>query len=148
MQVISKMPSEHAIKVRLIPALIRHSFFYSLQLQVLRLEPSDKDALQTKLFLLLQTEQYSTALALADSTEHPFEFGKAYALYRLHREHEAAAVLDEIKSAVGSSRGVNHLEAQLVCVAVSPSLIHIFFISGLHFAELQTGFLSNSIRPV
>jgi len=81
--------------------------------KILRLEPSDKDALQTKLFLLLQTEQYSAALTLADPTEHAFEFGRAYALYRLHREHEAAAVLDEIKSTVGSSRGVNHLEAQL-----------------------------------
>jgi signal recognition particle subunit SRP72 len=71
--------------------------------------------LQTKLFLFLQTEQYSAALTLADSTEGAFEFGRAYALYRLHREHEAAAVLDELKSTAGSSRGVNHLEAQLVC---------------------------------
>jgi signal recognition particle subunit SRP72 len=110
--------------------------FHSLYIQVLRLEPTDKDALQTKLFLLLQTEQYSAALTLADSAEHGFEFGRAYSLYRLHREHEAAAGLNEIKATVGLSRGVNHLEAQLVCITAPPSLVHIFFISGLHFTEL------------
>ena len=110
--------------------------FHSLYIQVLRLEPTDKDALQTKLFLFLQTEQYSAALTLADSAEHAFEFGRAYSLYRLHREHEAAAVLDGIKSAAGSDRGVNHLEAQLVCTVAVPSLVHIFFISELHFTEL------------
>lgn len=76
--------------------------------------------MQTKLFLLLQTEQYSAALTLTDSTDHAFEFGRSYALYRLHREHEAAAVLDEIKSTAGMSRGVNHLEAQLVRPNTSP----------------------------
>ena len=101
--------------------------------------------MQTKLYLLLQTEQYSAALTLADSTDSGFEFGRGYALYRLHREHEAAATLNEIKSTVGSSRGVNHLEAQLVRMTVPPSLIHTFFISGLHFAELQTGLLSNGV---
>jgi hypothetical protein len=136
MEVISRTPSEHATKVRSIPAVTFLFIFYSLQSQVLRLEPSDKDALQTKLFLLLQTEQYSTALTLADSTEHAFEFGRAYALYRLHREHEAAAVLDEIKSTAGLNRGVNHLEAQLVRTSIVPPLFHILFISELHFTEL------------
>jgi signal recognition particle subunit SRP72 len=105
-------------------------------MQVLRLDPTDKDALQTKLSLLLQTEQYAAALTLADSAEHAFEFGRAYSLYRLHREHEAAAVLDDIKASAGSTRGVNHLEAQLVRPITVPSLVHIFFISELHFAEL------------
>jgi len=81
--------------------------------KILRLDPADMDALQTKLFLLLQTEQYPAALALADSAGHAFKFGRAYSLYRLHREHEAAVVLDGIKSTAGSNRGVNHLEAQL-----------------------------------
>ena len=105
-------------------------------MQVLRLEPTDKDALQTKLFLFLQTEQYAAALALAISAEHAFDFGRAYSLYRLHREHEAAAVLEEVKSAAGSNRGVGHLEAQLVCFITVPSLVHIFFISELHLTEL------------
>ena len=141
------MPSEHAIKVRSIRLMIRLSF-YRLGTQVLRLEPADKDALQTKLFLLLQTEQYPAALALADSAEHPFDFGRAYSLYRLHREHEAAAVLNEIKSTAGSNRGVNHLEAQLVRIVAIPSPVHIFFISELHFTELQTGLISNRIRSI
>ena len=105
-------------------------------MQVLRLEPADEDALQTKLFLLLQTEQYAAALTLTDSAEHAFDFGRAYSLYRLHREHEASAVLEEIKSTVGSNRGVNHLQAQLVRIIAVPSLPRIFFISELHFTEL------------
>ena len=108
-------------------------------MQVLRLEPTDKDALQTKLFLLLQTEQYTAALTLADSAEHAFDFGRAYSLYRLHREHEAAAVLDEVKSTTGSDRGISHLEAQLVCIITVPSLVHIFFISELHLQNYRQG---------
>lgn len=86
---------------------------------VLRLNPVDEDALQTKLFLLLQTEQYDTALSLiADSTrgdglDHTFE--EAYAMYRLHREEEAATALCKIKGSEKDHRGVLHLEAQLVC---------------------------------
>ena len=106
------------------------------------------DALQTKLFLLLQTEQYVAALTLADSAEHAFDFGRAYSLYRLHREHEAASVLDEVKSAVGPDRGASHLEAQLVSIITVPSPVHIFFISELHFTELQTRLLSDCIRSV
>jgi len=125
------------------------STFISLTVtQALRLEPADKDALQTKLFLLLQTEQYAAALTLTDSAEHAFDFGRAYSLYRLHREHEAGVVLEEIKSTVGSNRGVNHLQAQLVRIIAVPSLVHIFFISELHFTELQTRLLSERVRSV
>ncbi|KAI0628422.1 hypothetical protein C8Q77DRAFT_1076768 [Trametes polyzona] len=85
--------------------------------KILRLEPRDPDALQTKLFLLLQTDQYAAALALAsgdtgDSDEHGFE--KAYALYRLHREDDATRVLDGLKEREQEDdRGLVHLEAQL-----------------------------------
>lgn len=77
--------------------------------------PADKDALQTKLFLLLQTEQYDDALSLIrDADRHSdFAFEKAYALYRLQREEEAASVLAEMKKNQGDHRGVSHLEAQL-----------------------------------
>jgi len=37
--------------------------------KILRLDPKDADARQTKLFLLLQTEQYSAALSLIDSDD-------------------------------------------------------------------------------
>ena len=84
---------------------------------VLRLEPNDADAMQTKLFLLLQTEQYETALAIIGSG-HDFE--KTYSLYRLQRETEAQAGLDILKALHNGqddqeARGVLHLEAQLVC---------------------------------
>ncbi|KAI0705263.1 hypothetical protein C8T65DRAFT_652783 [Cerioporus squamosus] len=96
---------------------------------LLRLDPHDGDALQTKLFLLLQTDQYAAALAMTqapaglpssddeeDREEHLFE--KAYSLYRLHREEEATEVLKSVKEMSEEAgeevdRGVLHLEAQL-----------------------------------
>ncbi|KAF8554822.1 hypothetical protein OG21DRAFT_1476745 [Imleria badia] len=85
--------------------------------KILRLHPVDTDALQTKLFLLLQTEQYDTALSLiADSTSGAgpdYTFEEAYAMYRLHREVEAAPALGKIKGSRRDHRGVLHLEAQL-----------------------------------
>lgn len=75
--------------------------------------------MKTKLFLLLQTEQYDAALGMLQSFEDQAvqrEFEKAYALYRLHRESEAAELLSHLKSAHGDyDRGVMHLNAQLVC---------------------------------
>ena len=87
---------------------------------VLRLDPKDKDALQAKLFLLLQIEQYSAALILLDSLGSSSEgaFEKAYSLYRLQRESEASQILNDIKQSNVDDRGVLHLEAQLVWVLV------------------------------
>jgi signal recognition particle subunit SRP72 len=89
---------------------------------VLRLEPNDPDALQTKLALLLHTEQYAPALALAESlsgdaehTAFALEFGRAYALYRLNREPEASDVVKQINpEGDHEARGVMHMEAQIV----------------------------------
>lgn len=85
---------------------------------VLFVNPEDKDALQTRLFLLLQTEQYDKALSIIGNVNNEksnCNFEKAYALYRLHNEAEAAAVLAQIKDSQRDHRGVLHLEAQLVC---------------------------------
>lgn len=97
------------------------SFIYALvdfNLSVLRIEPNDKDALQTKLFLLLQTEQYDAALSIIgeNSIEHAFE--RTYSLYRLHHEPEAIDGLKIMKEGNSADeRGALHLEAQLVrCV--------------------------------
>ena len=87
---------------------------------VLRIDAKDADASQAKLFLLLQTEQYSAALDLLQGlgavARHEFE--RAYALYRLRRESEAKEVLSHMKNAQPASgvndRGIAHLEAQLV----------------------------------
>ncbi|KAG1804112.1 uncharacterized protein BJ212DRAFT_1284791 [Suillus subaureus] len=83
--------------------------------KILRLDPSDRDALRTKLFLLLQTEQYDTALALIAEINEQCSFERVYALYRLQREEDAAQVLKEIKSSgkEPEQRGAMHLEAQL-----------------------------------
>lgn len=75
------------------------------------------DAGQTKLFLLLQTEQYDTALSLinSDGVDNDHAFEQAYSLYRLQHEAEARKALEAIKEEKDDSdRGVVHLEAQLV----------------------------------
>ncbi|KDQ28488.1 hypothetical protein PLEOSDRAFT_50674 [Pleurotus ostreatus PC15] len=81
--------------------------------KILRLEPTDPDARQTKLFLLLQTEQYDAALELINSgkDEIRYAFERAYSLYRSQRESEAAEQLEALGE--GGHRGVVHLEAQL-----------------------------------
>ncbi|KAG6852915.1 hypothetical protein C0991_008174 [Blastosporella zonata] len=81
--------------------------------KILRLEPADADANQTKLFLLLQTEQYDAALSLIDgSGEHAFE--RAYSLYRLQHEEQAKSMLEQVKEQKGDTdRAAVHLEAQM-----------------------------------
>ena len=80
----------------------------------MKIEPEDKDALQTKVFLLLQTEQYSAALSLTDGNE-TYVFEKTYSLYRTNQEVEAREALEATKRNMGDDdRGVLHLEAQLV----------------------------------
>ncbi|KZT27094.1 hypothetical protein NEOLEDRAFT_1061541 [Neolentinus lepideus HHB14362 ss-1] len=84
--------------------------------KILKLAPDDSDAIQTKLFLLLQTEKYDAALVLIDSNNANGDraFEKAYSLYRLEREPEAAELLSEIKNkGAVDQRGALHLEAQL-----------------------------------
>jgi signal recognition particle subunit SRP72 len=84
------------------------------------LVPNDAVALQTKLFLLLQIDQYASALevlgtSLGDSSisQQPSNyFERAYVLYRLHREQEAQDLLASMSDS--SDRGVQHLDAQLV----------------------------------
>lgn len=84
------------------------------------MDPKDEDALQAKLFLLLQAEQYNPAIELLQvlGTEASHDFEKAYALYRLRHESEAKELLSHIKGSrpVGgvNDRGILHLEAQLV----------------------------------
>ncbi|KZT03999.1 uncharacterized protein LAESUDRAFT_658784 [Laetiporus sulphureus 93-53] len=91
--------------------------------KILRIDSRDPDALQTKLFLLLQTDQYAPALALVDSLRegqtdkgNAFDYEKAYSLYRLHREDEATEIVGALKrqrKAEDESRSALHLEAQL-----------------------------------
>ncbi|EKM53538.1 uncharacterized protein PHACADRAFT_148180 [Phanerochaete carnosa HHB-10118-sp] len=81
--------------------------------KILRLEPSDPDALQTKVFLLLQTEQYAHALALIEGNDK-YAYEKAYSLYRTNQEAGARNALEVSKRNKGDDdRGVLHLEAQL-----------------------------------
>ena len=81
---------------------------------VLRLVPDDKDARQTKLFLLLQTERYNDALALLEPSDEPSTFERTYSLYRLQQLDQAAQLLGKVKQSHEQNRGALHLEAQLV----------------------------------
>ncbi|KAJ7908679.1 hypothetical protein B0H13DRAFT_655812 [Mycena leptocephala] len=86
--------------------------------KILRLSPADPDALQTKLFLLLTTDQSAAAITLIESlsgegsSELRYAFERAYALYCLHKKDEAREALSQDAGGV-DERGVRHLEAQL-----------------------------------
>jgi len=97
-----------------LPAVDFANLLFCLSLKVLRLVPDDKDAKQTKLFLLLQTERYNDALALLGTSNESSVFERAYSSYRLQHLDEAARLLDEIKQRQEQNRGSLHLEAQLV----------------------------------
>ncbi|KAG9123217.1 hypothetical protein FRC07_000082 [Ceratobasidium sp. 392] len=89
--------------------------------KILRLTPDDADVLQTKLYLLLQTDQYPRALGIvesasggAGSSRSSSELEKAYILYRMHKEKEAKEIVDEAKGKENVPKdGFAHLEAQL-----------------------------------
>lgn len=107
----------------------QHKFYintYTDQCLVLRIDPKDQDAIQTNLFLLLQTDRYSDALDLiGDQDNQAFE--KVYSLYRLHREEDVTDVLEAIKrERGGDDRGANHLEAQLASPPLPSSNSHTF----------------------
>lgn len=107
-----------------------HSDLDHLPLVVLRLDPKDSDALQAKLSLLMEDGQYPAALQLLDTIESPSEedaFKRAYALYRSHREADAAELLSGMKEKSPDDRKILHLEAQTVryskCLLSASSLI-------------------------
>lgn len=113
---------------------------------VLRLQPTDVDARQTKLFLLLQTEQYEAALTLIDLDKDPSDhaYERAYSLYRMQRESAAKEVLEELKEEEDDNRGIVHLEAQLASSQTSSR----FHSNPDIFQELSRGVLPGSVRPV
>ncbi|KAF7302807.1 SRP72 domain-containing protein [Mycena kentingensis (nom. inval.)] len=76
--------------------------------KILRLAPGDDDATQTKLFLLLTTDQPRAALELIDSAGGESQFERAYAMYSLQQREEARKALEGQEE-----RGPKHLEAQL-----------------------------------
>lgn len=86
---------------------------------VLRLVPDDKDALDSKLFLLIQTDQYEAALELIKELPGPSDsshlFEQAYLLYRLQKEDEAAEMVKRAQEANSyEPRALSNLDAQIV----------------------------------
>ncbi|KAF7782831.1 hypothetical protein Agabi119p4_2207 [Agaricus bisporus var. burnettii] len=83
--------------------------------KILRIYPDDVDALSTKLFLLLQIDQYQSALAVIDGSKDKSKlaFENAYALYRSHEDVGAHEATKSLKEKNPEDRGLAHLEAQL-----------------------------------
>ncbi|KAG8952443.1 hypothetical protein FRC04_004503 [Tulasnella sp. 424] len=86
--------------------------------KILRLVPDDKDALDSKLFLLIQTDQYEAALELIKELPGPSDsahlFEQAYLLYRLQKEDEAAEMVKRAQEAGEyEPRALSNLEAQI-----------------------------------
>ncbi|WVN85270.1 uncharacterized protein L203_100415 [Cryptococcus depauperatus CBS 7841] len=81
--------------------------------KIMVIDPSAQAAFQTLLFLHLQTDDYSAALALLENTtsEKGLEFERSYCLYRLHREKEALNILKGLKT---KERKYDHLNAQIL----------------------------------
>jgi len=100
-----------------IPWLLSYMYCAYIKLAVLRILPDDPDALSTKLFLLLQTDQYEAALVVinGDKDKSKLTFEHAYALYRSHEDAEAQRVIESLKQNADDS-GLAHLKAQLVRV--------------------------------
>ncbi|CAK5278114.1 unnamed protein product [Mycena citricolor] len=86
--------------------------------KILKLSPGDADALQTKLFLLLTTDQAGAALTLIESLQGEngdnsrYNLERAYALYCSHKRDDARETLAKGTGDV-DARGAQHLEAQL-----------------------------------
>lgn len=93
------------------------------------------NALQTLLFLLLQTDQYDLALETIESASQSdkLDFEKAYCLYRLHEEEKARELVEKLRATEGGSVGLEqesarrlaHLEAQVVSSAEPLRLSHV-----------------------
>jgi len=81
------------------------------------MNPDDPDALSTKLFLLLQTDQYEAALVVIDRNKDKSKltFERAYALYRSHEDDEAQRVIQSLEQNA-DDWSLAHLKAQLVRV--------------------------------
>lgn len=109
------MPSGPVIKVSL--GCYRSYGVYN-NLVVLRILPDDSEALSTKLFLLLQTDQYEAALVVIDRNKDKSKlaFERAYALYRSREDDEAQRVIQSLEQQNADDWGLAHLKAQLVRV--------------------------------
>lgn len=112
MESTSKTRSSHATNV---VEWLQNDRQELTNLSVLALDPDDQDALQTKVWLLFKTNAYTQALDVTQSRPNEFHFERAYALYRLQRETEAAEVLTRLGDGLGEShRAAALLQAQIV----------------------------------
>ncbi|KAI5886486.1 uncharacterized protein SCHCODRAFT_02641877 [Schizophyllum commune H4-8] len=76
--------------------------------KILKLDPNDADALQAKIYAMMEADQHAGALDILGS-QHQYE--RAYSLYKLQREAEAREILDTITPQ--DDRSVLVLRAQI-----------------------------------
>lgn len=89
------------------------------RLSVLRLNPADELAAQTRVQLLIALDRFPTALESSNTlAEGDVTLEQVYCLYKTGREKDALSKLDQVPVEVGESRAAKLLEAQIV----SPTL--------------------------
>ncbi|KAL1759015.1 hypothetical protein FB107DRAFT_258043, partial [Schizophyllum commune] len=76
--------------------------------KILKLDPNDADALQAKIYAMMEADQHAGALDIL-GPQHQYE--RAYSLYKLQREGEARKILDTITPQ--DDRSVLVLRAQI-----------------------------------
>ncbi|KAI4519300.1 hypothetical protein K525DRAFT_241411 [Schizophyllum commune Loenen D] len=76
--------------------------------KILKLDPNDADALQAKIYAMMEADQHAGALDIL-GPQHQYE--RAYSLYKLQREAEARDILDTITPQ--DDRSVLVLRAQI-----------------------------------
>lgn len=79
---------------------------------MLRLEPNDTLAAQTKIQILIAVDRYPEALALLNADSD--KLTRAYCLYKTGREGEAQQAIGELDDEEGEDRATKLLEAQVV----------------------------------
>jgi len=85
---------------------------------ILKLSPSDDDAISAKTTALIHKSLFEEALEAANTAgAKKLLFEKAYCYYRLNKLEDALKALDEIPESKRST-STSHVKAQVVCVIV------------------------------
>jgi hypothetical protein len=112
----------------------RHEAIVEAADEILTLHPNDIEATKCKLVALVKLGRFEEALnTLSDGAA----FERAYVLYRLKRNEEAAKVLAEVVVEPNNKVPVKNLEAQIVrCCSLSVCLSEASFGLELSIGEL------------
>jgi hypothetical protein len=111
---------------------------------------SDLNAHHIKIIALLKLDRYEDALRVfetgGDDLKRRASFEYAYALYKIGKLNESMTVLSQSER----SRGVNHLDAQVVCFLESRALGYMehWTIANCLLLNRATGLSSSAVLPI